>query len=142
VVFAENLREKPPDRDLRSEHAVSEFDLMIVENRLDTRLGKHLGEGQTFIVRKPPAQIVECHHNQSFVLWLTRSRTKRKELTRIVDMRTNGTVKTHEMTEPFGKRIAYQWSERRTPHETDPDLVAPSRSRLHEVQNGIKIATH
>ena len=30
VVFAENLREKPPDRDLRSEHAVSEFDLMIV----------------------------------------------------------------------------------------------------------------
>ena len=47
VVPAENLREKPPDRDLRSEHAVPEFELMLVENRLETRLGKHLTERQT-----------------------------------------------------------------------------------------------
>ena len=44
VVLAENLREKPPDRDLWSEHAVSELDLMIIENRLNTRLGKYLAE--------------------------------------------------------------------------------------------------
>jgi hypothetical protein len=70
MVLAENLREKPPDRHLRSEHAISEFDLMIVENRLDTRLGKHLAERQTVVVCKPPAQIIQCRHNQSFVLWL------------------------------------------------------------------------
>ena len=65
VVLTENLREKPPDRDLRSEHAVSELHLMIVENRLNTRLGKHLTERQTVIVRKPAAQFVKCRHNQS-----------------------------------------------------------------------------
>ncbi|RLT03988.1 MAG: hypothetical protein DWI22_17320, partial [Planctomycetota bacterium] len=66
VVLAENLREKPPDRDLRSEHAVSELNLMIIENRL-------AGE-----------------------------------------LHTTG-------------------SERKTAHETQPDHVAASRSRLHEV---------
>ena len=66
VVLAENLREKPPDRDLRSEHAVSELNLMIIENRL-------AGE-----------------------------------------LHTTG-------------------SERKTAHETQPDRVAASRSRLHEV---------
>ena len=70
VVLAENLREKPPDRDLRSEHAVSELVVMIVENRLDTRLGKYITERQTVIVRKPAAQFVKCRHYQSFLLWL------------------------------------------------------------------------
>lgn len=95
VVFAENLREKSPDCDLRSEHAVSEFDLMIVENRLDTRLGKHLTERQTVIVRKPEAQFVQCRHDQSFVLWLDSfaPQALSKKLTRIVDMRTNGRFK-------------------------------------------------
>ena len=95
VVLAENLREKPPDRDLRSEHAVSELDLMIIENRLNTRLGKYLTERQTVIVRKPAAQFVKCHDNQSFVLWLDSFAASSvvKKLTGIVDMRTNGSVK-------------------------------------------------
>jgi hypothetical protein len=71
VVLAENLREKPPDGDLRSEYAASKLDLMIVENRLDTRPGKHLGERQTIVVCKPSAQFVQCRHNSvlCFVVW-------------------------------------------------------------------------
>jgi hypothetical protein len=45
-------------------------------------------------VRKPPAQFVQCRHNHSFVLWLTRSHLKRCHIrTRIVDVRTNGRIK-------------------------------------------------
>ncbi len=95
VVLAENLREKPPDRNLRSEYAVSELDLMIVENRLDTRLGKYLTERQTVIVRKPSAQFVKCRHKQSFVLWLDSFAPPSvvKKLTCIIDMQANGSVK-------------------------------------------------
>ena len=111
VVLAENLREKPPDRDLRSEHAVSELDLMIIENRLNTRLGKYLTERQTVIVRKPAAQFVKCRHNQSSLLWLDSfaapSVVKKTNMhRRHADKRQ---CQTHEVTEPFGRRIAYHW---------------------------------
>ncbi len=110
VVLAENLREKPPDRDLRSEHAVAELDLMIVENRLDTRLGKYLTERQTLIVRKPAAQFVKCRHNQSFLLWLDsfvpQALSKTNTHRRRADKRQ---CQTHEMTAPFGRRIAHHW---------------------------------
>ena len=143
VVLAENLREKPPDRDLRSKHAVSELDLMIVENRLDTRLGKHLTERQTVILRKPSAQFVKCRHNQSFVLWLDsfapkcfqKSNTHR----RYADKRQ---VKPMRCLNRLAGELHTTGSERKTPYETELDRVAASRSRLHEVKDAINTANH